>query len=60
MEHADSNHVPAHVLARLMRSAAMIDQKTTLPVEAGVVLRLTAEVEEKRREDTAPPDGPFS
>jgi hypothetical protein len=32
--------VPGHVVARLIRSAAMIEGGATLPVEAGVVVRM--------------------
>jgi hypothetical protein len=40
--------VPGHVLARLMRSAAMIDGKATVPIEAGLVVRMVMELEERR------------
>jgi hypothetical protein len=42
-----------------MRSAARIDPKATLRVEAGVVVRMVMELEERRREDAEKPDGPF-
>jgi hypothetical protein len=54
------DQVPSHVLARLTRSAAMIPHDATIPVPAGVIIRLVAEVEERRREDAEQPDGPFS
>jgi hypothetical protein len=34
----------------------MIDQKATLPVEAGVVLRMVSELEERRRDDAERPE----
>jgi hypothetical protein len=31
-----------------------------MPVEAGVVVRMVTELEERRREDAEKPDGPFN
>jgi len=52
--------LPDHVLATLQRSAAMIDHKATLPVEAGVVIRMTMELEQRRQADADESGGPFS
>jgi hypothetical protein len=37
--------VSGHVLARLMRSAAMIDGTATMSVEAGLIVRMVMELE---------------
>jgi hypothetical protein len=62
-----SNEIPKHVLAGLMRSAAMTGQEPgrTVPVETRVVIALVGELEEHRRQaairqpdPTPPPERP--